>query len=80
MAADLDERRVRFLAGLLPLNAPQLRVRQQELMAKPDKTVDEDEEVKLLEQVLTMLARNKVPEERSLGSWIVEELLEADPT
>jgi hypothetical protein len=62
------------------MNAPQLRSRQQDLLSKTERTVEENEEIKLLDQVLVMLRHNQVPETRSLGSWIVEELLEADPT
>ena len=80
MAADLDERRATFLSSVLMMRLPELRVRHLELVAKKDRTLDEDEDVKLLQQVTLMMKRNKVPETRPLGAWIVEVLLEADPT
>jgi len=80
VAADLDERRATFLSSVLMMRLPELRVRHLELVAKKDRTLDEDEDVKLLSQVTLMMKRNKVAETRPLGSWIVEVLLEADPT
>jgi hypothetical protein len=80
VAADLDERRAKFLASVLMKRLPELRLLHLEMLAKKDRTLDEDEDVKLLSQVTLMMKRNKVPETRPLGSWIVEVLLEADPT
>jgi hypothetical protein len=80
VAEDLDERRAKFLSSVLMKRQLELKARLVELSAKKDRSLDEDEDIKLLQQVTLMMKRNKVPETRPLGAWIVEVLLEADPT
>jgi hypothetical protein len=78
MAANLFERRSLFLVKLMPLNRVKLLARENELKAKGERAVDEDEELVVIQKSLALMGEDKEDPERSLGAWIAKMLINAE--